>query len=887
MDIIEKITQAVNPGQTPVLTVDQPLYAIAKKIQWKWPDQYGENKFVVLMGGLHIEMAVLKVLGDWLNKSGWTYLISAANVTTEARAEHLLQGSNVSRCQWVHQVTAAALHTLMYSSYGEYKDCTPEPHLCFQDWCVQMVSIHPQFSYWYKTLKLELLFLRFLRAQRELNFTEYIASIIKITPWMFAMDHFHYARWLAVHVVDLLHLQKNSEETYQEFLKGNFVTQKTCNKFSAMAHDQVHEQLNAMVKGDGGVIGITENDGTLRRWSVAGPETARVLSEYTEIHCSESKMEGKHHEQIPSVQKTFFENVKNLCREFEEAGNPFSDTSEDLFTLDNKNIMPESVKKSVETAENIGNRQFQAFVSERLSDKPTIPFFDSIPKNNLPMFNSPSEKKTSKDSNKMSGMAQDVNLFSRLYIASQGREVDMDNFFAHENHPWPPALSSSGKLNTTSKSDLIHCLKSEVPFYDIAPEVDAKVVDGAALVHSLDPKNATERVKTFQDYAENIFLPKILRMLEPVLRLDLVWDRYLENSLKTQTREDRGSGTLMKVGKDFRLPANWKNFLRSDQNKHSLFKLLAKAIQEFQFPQHKQVITSFEEKVLSSPITMTGLQELQCKHEEADTRLLFHTKHIIDQGMEKVLIQATDTDVVVIATAVAHTLDCELWVAFGHGDKVQFIPCHLLSSKLGPLTSEGLLYFQAFTGCDVTSAFRGIGKKTAWSVYIGMPELQQLFADLSKQPTLLSESEFELIERFTVLLYQKTSELTSVNDLRKQLFSHNRKIENIPPTAKALEQHAKRATYVAGFIWGQTLKAHQVAPSPEQWGWIKDPLGSLTPNWTTLPEASKACKELLKCGCRTRCIKRWCKCVQANMPCTDLCTGCSGQCEYNANRSGR
>ena len=43
-----------------------------------------------------------------------------------------------------------------------------------------------------------------------------------------------------------------------------------------------------------------------------------------------------------------------------------------------------------------------------------------------------------------------------------------------------------------------------MPFYDIAPEVDAKVVDGAALVHSLDPKNATERVKTFQDYAEKM-----------------------------------------------------------------------------------------------------------------------------------------------------------------------------------------------------------------------------------------------------------------------------------------------------------------------------------------------------------------------------------------------
>ena len=53
MDIIKQITNHVNAGQTPVLTVDQPLYA--KKIQWAWPDVYGERQFVVMMGGLHIE----------------------------------------------------------------------------------------------------------------------------------------------------------------------------------------------------------------------------------------------------------------------------------------------------------------------------------------------------------------------------------------------------------------------------------------------------------------------------------------------------------------------------------------------------------------------------------------------------------------------------------------------------------------------------------------------------------------------------------------------------------------------------------------------------------------------------------------------------------------
>ena len=48
-----------------------------------------------------------------------------------------------------------------------------------------------------------------------------------------------------------------------------------CRK-SALAHGQVHEQFNAVAKGDGGIIGITENDAELRRWMVAGPETARV-----------------------------------------------------------------------------------------------------------------------------------------------------------------------------------------------------------------------------------------------------------------------------------------------------------------------------------------------------------------------------------------------------------------------------------------------------------------------------------------------------------------------------------------------------------------------------------------------------------------------------------
>ena len=80
---------------------------------------------------------------------------------------------------------------------------------------------------------------------------------------------------------------------------------------------------------------------------VAGPETARLLSDYNNKYSTKANPGEDHHEQTPSVQKRFATDVKNLCREFEEAGNPFSDTSKDLYTLDTKQIMPDSVKENL------------------------------------------------------------------------------------------------------------------------------------------------------------------------------------------------------------------------------------------------------------------------------------------------------------------------------------------------------------------------------------------------------------------------------------------------------------------------------------------------------------------------------------------------------------
>ena len=88
---------------------------IAKLIQWNWTDVYGE-KFVNLLGGLHIEMAAMTTLGDLLDGSGWTHALTQADVATAGTAESFLQTSHVTLTRHAHHVSAGALSVLLHNA---------------------------------------------------------------------------------------------------------------------------------------------------------------------------------------------------------------------------------------------------------------------------------------------------------------------------------------------------------------------------------------------------------------------------------------------------------------------------------------------------------------------------------------------------------------------------------------------------------------------------------------------------------------------------------------------------------------------------------------------------------------------------------------------------
>ena len=309
-------------------------------------------------------------------------------------------------------------------------------------------------------------------------------------------------------------------------------------KFSAIALDHAHEQVNAIVKGQGGAVGLAENPVALRGWMVAGPELSRIIKDFEGDTVDVRGLE--HHEQKTGVQCSFFKDVENAVASFKELGNPFIEQGEDLFAIHTKDVKSSDVVETVRKARIIGEEQLKVFLKERFVDC-SKPITHSMKKNSLQCFSTPEKKKSFADKAKVQVLKEDCSLFSRLYIACQCRDGNLEDFFKYDNQPWPPSLSQFGKLRGGQKADLVKCLTSlgTEERGTSQPDIDSIILDGAIIVQMLLlPKTS----RTIDKYFSTMFAPYILQLLQKAQRIDIVWDIYKDDSLKKSLRDKRGVG---------------------------------------------------------------------------------------------------------------------------------------------------------------------------------------------------------------------------------------------------------------------------------------------------------------------------------------------------------
>lgn len=97
------------------------------------------------------------------------------------------------------------------------------------------------------------------------------------------------------------------------------------------------------------------------------------------------------------------------------------------------------------------------------------------------------------------------------------------------------------------------------------------------------------------------------------------------------------------------------------------------------------------------------------------------------------------------------------------------------------------LFFHVFIRCNKVPYFN-ICKTFTWKTYKSYPDVTHKFINLGDLPSNESvELESPIIEHFTALMYQRTTNATTIDEAHYEMCIKDKKdLETIPPTAASL-----------------------------------------------------------------------------------------------------
>ena len=605
-------------------------------------------------------------------------------------------------------------------------------------------------------------------------------------------------------------LEKTAPEIYAEFQAGNFVIKRSKNLFNQVPPDQATEWMNRMCKVSGGIIGITRSDQARDRFCATWAVRSQI-SQATKVLFGllddEEENTFTRTDAMPFRVKMDEEKVKELVQQFVsldvfgtsmktmvseiEASSSDQPVSSRLVALATKDVAGEDISKDLLSAEGKGKLLLIKYTEQRLKEK-KVGFFDTIKKQNsktfatlykVPMTGKQSEKKLLK---------ADRKLLQRLFnAASSGRSVQTADILKHELSPVPLSLAKQdGQMNTTSKSDLLFLLTTamgiETPS-DI-PESDMQtcvLIDGHAKIQAL---GKPQGCSSFGDYADTFVASVFKHLRHTTTRVDVTFDRYLGlQSIKSSTRIKRTAKRrpVRKLiqGPEVPLPQVWSQFIALEDNKADLAtylstELLRKA--ETLVGNCEVVAGGGFPDPVNTKSSKREVTALSANHEEADTRLILHANDAIQNNYKRIIVICRDTDVLLLLLYHLGHTEAEVWMVSGTSKQKKCYPVHTIASKLDDNLLANILGFHALTGCDTTSSFSGIGKKTCWKQYLEAPKLLQ---------SIGRGLNLHKVEEFVFRLYGGCIETETVDiDLKRfNLFSKARKgLELLPPTKMPL-----------------------------------------------------------------------------------------------------
>lgn len=842
-----------------------------------------------MFGGLHIEKLLLEIHGQLIAGSGLAQFLDHAGVSITGAGNVALNVSQITSARYLLQVCLCAEYKaikLVCDSCESTQD--------IQDWMDNKASESPMFHYWKMIFDLQVLILMFIRSERERDFPLYVQVLKSAMKYIFAFNHYNYARWLTVHVDDLMKLEEVCPDVYKEFCSGNFVVRKTTNPFSAIALDQAHEQNNATIKGVGGAIGLLSQDmdSALRRWEVAGPEVCRLLSEYERLHnIIPNENKGKHHEDYPEFQKTFFCDIQKLFCCFVEIRNPFDEPS--LVVLDTGEAMSCNIESCLATLLEKNEERYREFCERRIEicDIP-ISATVKIYKLDLPgNVTSGSEKAALR----VAQTRNEDKFAKSALLCLPHREDRVKRGFKNEVTNFPSALTEGGSMYHSSKSALLKRFKQipEVILESSQKEGNAMIIDLSVIVNALSNRKSI-KPKTIAEFCECVS-NELNNLSRRSVRMDIVCDMYPEGlNLKELIQTERGVGTQVSFDNETEFPSDFaSNFLRQNENKRVFYPYLVDKIVEGLYYKEKTVVATKNESIIMNlEGTLADVTMPESSHPEADTRIILHVISCIENGIKDIYIRTNDTDVVVLLVAyMPKFLEIgnvvQVVAVCGVGFNTNYLSVNTIAVYVGLERCKELLFLHSLSGSDYTSSFFHVGKLKFWDAWLTNSDVSETFLLYSNRPTLpLRNEDLEVIESFVISLYDSESDISSCIDVaRYEIFKYrgSSDIRSLPPTRDALIHHIHKAAYISGYLWGMSHVPSTTEEPPTNWTWIVME-NKIKCQWISYDHHSIT-QELYKtvfkkCGCRKGCKKN-CKCKKGEqMKCLPTCK-CRGKCGLN------
>ena len=220
--------------------------------------------------------------------------------------------------------------------------------------------------------------------------------------------------------------------------------------------------------------------------------------------------------------------------------------------------------------------------------------------------------------------ADDRNLFARMFIIAESRNLQMQDVLKHPSGPLPASLACNNSFpRKTNKAQLGKELEKLIQ----PTEEVAYLIDGIALVQKLKVDYLI-----FGDIADKT-LSRVLREGEGSNRVDVIFDVYEDISIKSAERELRGESdaiSFKNLAADLKVK-QFKNVLRNGDNKTSLVRFVVKHWQKT--PSRERLkdrelhVTCGNRCYKITAERVEDKEELRSEQEEADTRLLLHVQH--------------------------------------------------------------------------------------------------------------------------------------------------------------------------------------------------------------------------------------------------------------------